>query len=123
MLTQSPSAVPAAQERMWAMAALAADAAEDAPRALMMAAPRCCTSGMKVFSYQSFSTRSMAALPSTLALNRSGYWVDEWLPQMVMLVTSLTVLPVFWASWVMARLWSRRIMAVNWRGLMSGALR
>ena len=33
-------------------------------------------------------------MPSTSAWNRSGYWVTEWLPQIVILVTSLTVVPV-----------------------------
>ncbi len=37
------------------MAAFAADAADDAPRALMMAPPRVATVGMKVFSSQSWS--------------------------------------------------------------------
>ncbi len=78
---------------------------------------------MKSFSYQSRSTSSMAALPLTLALNRSGYCVEEWLPQIVMCVTAVIGLPVLFASCVMARLWSRRVIAVNWRGLMSGALR
>ena len=46
----------------------------------------------------------------------------EWLPQMVMLVTSLIADPVFWATWAMARLWSRRIIAVNRSLGTSGAL-
>ena len=65
METQSPSAVPWVQSRMWSIAAEAADAAEDAPRALMMAAPRCCTSGMKVSAYQAWSTNESAGLPFT----------------------------------------------------------
>src|SRR5690606_203140 len=103
MLTQSFGAVPRAQSRMWKMAALAAEAAEDAPRALMMAAPRCCTSGMKVPRYQSTSTLGSAASPLMSALEMSGYWVEEWLPQMVTFVMSLMVVPVFCASWVRAR--------------------
>ena len=43
METQLSPSVPSAQSRMWSMAAEAADAALDAPRALMMAAPRCWT--------------------------------------------------------------------------------
>ena len=46
--TQSPSGVPSAHERMWSTAALAADAADDAPRALMIAPPRVATVGMYV---------------------------------------------------------------------------
>ncbi len=38
---------------MWSIAALAADAAEDAPRASMISAPRLPTRGMYSFSYQS----------------------------------------------------------------------
>ena len=48
MLTQSPSRVPATQSRIWSTAAFAALAAEDRPRASMIAAPRFCTVGMKV---------------------------------------------------------------------------
>ena len=47
-LNQSPAGVGVTRERTVSMAALAAEAAEEAPRALMMAAPRCCTVGMKV---------------------------------------------------------------------------
>jgi hypothetical protein len=32
---------------MWSIAADAAEAADEAPRALIIAAPRCCTVGMK----------------------------------------------------------------------------
>jgi hypothetical protein len=54
---------------MWSMAALAADAALDRPRALMMAAPRCCTSGMKVALVPAWSSiRLETLLPPTLAL-------------------------------------------------------
>ena len=53
--TQSPSGVPSAHERMWSTAALAADAADDAPRASMIAAPRLATVGMNVPSTHSWS--------------------------------------------------------------------
>src|SRR5690348_3045966 len=102
--TQSPSAVPNAHERMWSIAAEAADAAEEAPRALMIAAPRCCTVGMKSFSYQAWSTSDSALLPSTVAWCRSGYWVELWLPQMVTFLISVVCLPVFSASCESARL-------------------
>ena len=39
---------PRIQSRMWSMAALAAEAADDKPRASMMAAPRLPTVGMNV---------------------------------------------------------------------------
>merc|ERR1712176_1423808 len=96
--TQSPSVVPNAQERTWSIAALAAEAAEDAPRALMIAAPRCATVGMYSFSYQSCSTRERAASPATVVFDRSGYCVAEWLPQTTMFLTSVTALPVLVAS-------------------------
>src|SRR3954468_19865832 len=105
------------------MAALAAEAALERPRASMMAAPRCWTVGRNVPSIQAWSSISSAAfLPLTSAWNTSGYWVAEWLPQIVILVMSLTVVPVLAASWAMARLWSRRVMAVNCFGSRSGAL-
>src|ERR1700748_1742652 len=99
---------------MWSIAALAAEAALEAPRASMIAAPRFWTGGMKSLSIQSRSPTTSAALaPLTLAWKTSGYWVAEWLPQIVMLVTSLIAAPVLPATWAMARLWSRRIIAVN----------
>ena len=48
MLTQSSLGVPSAQSCTWSIAAFAADAADDAPRASITAAPRCCTVGMNV---------------------------------------------------------------------------
>src|SRR5690348_18361064 len=95
---QSPSAVPSAQVRMWSIAADAADAAEDAPRALMIAAPRCCTVGMNSFSYHAWSTSDNAGLPLTVAWWRSGYCVDEWLPQMITFATSVLCAPVLVAT-------------------------
>ena len=53
--TQSPSGVPCTHDRMWSTAALAADAADDAPRASMIAAPRLATVGMNVPSTHSWS--------------------------------------------------------------------
>ena len=50
------------------MAALAAEAAEDAPRALMIAAPRWATSGMNVPVSHSSSTCSAALRPLTSVL-------------------------------------------------------
>ena len=46
----------------------------------------------------------------------------EWLPQIVICFTSATGTPSFWATWVMARLWSRRVIAVKQRGSSSAAL-
>src|SRR6476619_1213224 len=95
MEVQSPSAVPLTQVKTWSMAALAAEAAEDAPRTSMMAAPRLATVGMKSFSTQAWSepVASKPLLPAISAWKRSGYWVAEWLPQMVTFLTSSTVTP------------------------------
>ena len=60
-------------------------------------------------------------LPSTSAWKTSGYWVAEWLPQIVIFLTEDTGLPTFCAIWVSDRLWSRRIIAVNCWGLRLGA--
>ena len=57
---------------------------------MMIAAPRCCTVGMKSFSVQLASTSEVAALPFTKQWLISGYWVAEWLPQMVILRMSFT---------------------------------
>ena len=80
----------------------------------MIAAPRLATVGMKSFSIQSWSlTTSAAFLPPTSAWKMSGYWVAEWLPQIVIFLMSVTLAPVFLASWLIARLWSRRVSAEN----------
>ena len=118
---QSPSGVPLTQSWTWSIAAFAADAAEDAPRASMIAAPRLATVGMNSSRSQASSTCSAAILPPTSAWNRSGYWVAEWLPQIVIFVISVTGTPSFFASCASARLWSRRVIAVNRSAGTSGA--
>ena len=90
---------------MCSTVALAADAADDSPRASMMAAPRLATVGMNVSAIQAWSFTASAALwPPTRALNRSGYCVAEWLPQMVMCEISVTETPSLAASCDSARL-------------------
>ena len=64
-LTQSSAGVPSTQEFTWSMAAFAADAAEEAPRASMMAAPRLATVGMNVPRSHSQSTCSATVLVVT----------------------------------------------------------
>ncbi len=96
--------VPRTQSRMWSIAAFAADAALDAPRASMMAAPRFCTVGRKSFSTQAMSTRSSARRPPTVVWCRSGYMVEEWFPQIARPSISVTGTPVFAASCASARL-------------------
>src|SRR3970040_1999676 len=118
MLTQSPAGVPSTQLRMWSMAALAALAAEDRPRASMIGAPRLCTVGMNVPSSQAVSLIiGQTFLPSHSAWNTSGYCVAEWLPHTVTFVSAAVGLAIFCAICEVARLWSRRIMAVNCVGL------
>ena len=51
----------------------------------------------------------------------SGYWVAEWLPQIVRRLMSETAAPVFFASCESARLWSRRVIAVKRSAGTSGA--
>src|SRR6476619_3965603 len=82
--TQSPSGEPVSQSRAASMVADAADAAEEEPRASMMAAPRLATVGMKSFSIQAWSLTVSAALaPLISAWKMSEYCVAEWLPQIV----------------------------------------
>ena len=96
------------------MVAEAAEAAEEEPRASMIAAPRLATVGMKSFSSQAWSsTISAAFLPLTSAWKMSGYCVAEWLPQIVIFLMSVTEAPVLAASCEIARLWSRRVSAEN----------
>ena len=65
--------VPATQSRTWSMAALAADAALDAPRASMMAAPRCWTVGMNSFSTQTVVVDDLGRrLPADLGVEDVG---------------------------------------------------
>src|SRR6185503_949635 len=89
----------------------------------MMAAPRFWTVGMKSLSSQAWSLTSCAAFfPLTSAWKMSGYWVEEWLPQIVILRMSLTLVPVLAASCARDRLWSRRVSAEKRSRGMSGAL-
>src|SRR6202011_691463 len=121
--TQSPTGVRTSYSRAASVVADAAEAADDAPRASMIAAPRLATVGMKSFSIQDWSlTTSAAFLPLISAWKMSGYWVAEWLPQMVIFLMSVTLALVFLASCEMARLWSSRVSAENRSLGMSGAL-
>ena len=65
---------------------------------------------------------SVAGLPLTRALVKSGYCVLEWLPQMVIRVTASLGTPAFLARAATARLWSRRVMAVHRSAGMSRPL-
>ena len=67
MLTQSPPACRAPSRARGRSPRSRPRRADDAPRASMTAAPRCCTVGMNVSSIHAWSTSSFAGLPSTLA--------------------------------------------------------
>src|SRR5690625_7165120 len=76
---QSPAGVPWSQSRTWSTAEFAADAAEDDPRASIIAAPRFCTVGMKSSSIQAWSLTTSAAIWSAVSAWRlSGYGVAAW---------------------------------------------
>ena len=104
MEVQAPL-VPNAQSRMWSIAEPAAEAADDRPRAAMMAAPRWATVGIKVFfTHASSLTTDLADWPLMVQCDKSGYWVAEWLPQMISLAMSVTEHLALAASWANARL-------------------
>src|SRR5438094_8427086 len=105
MLTQSFAGVTLSRLLRWSMAPLAADRAEDAPRALITAAPRFWHCGTNVFSSQARSVMtSVAGRPLIRAFVKSGNCVLEWLPQIVTWVTSSSATPAFLARALRARL-------------------
>src|SRR3954469_25774541 len=111
-LCQSPAGVGLTMEATLSTMALAALAALEAPRALMMAAPRCWTEAMKSPLSHAWSEMTLVAgWPLILAWVKSGYCVAEWFPQMATLVTAVTSTPAFLASCDLARFSSRRVMA------------
>ena len=60
--------LPSTQSRTWSIAALAADAADDRPRASMIAAPRLPTFGMNSSAFQASSPiMSFSDLPFAVA--------------------------------------------------------
>src|SRR5689334_16363942 len=123
MLTQSFAGVPFTRLLTWSIAPLAADIADDRPRALMIAAPRFWHCGTNVFSSQFRSVMtSVAGRPLIFAFVKSGYCVLLWLPQIVTHVTSPLPTPAFLARALRARLWSRRVMAVQRSAGMSRPL-
>mmetsp|Transcript_14222 Transcript_14222/g.20675 ORF Transcript_14222/g.20675 Transcript_14222/m.20675 type:complete len:227 (-) Transcript_14222:61-741(-) len=92
--------------------------ADDSLRALMTAAPRCCTVLMKSpCSHAALSTAlGTGFLPEsvcTVAKVTSGYCVDEWLPQMVTPSTADGFTFIFIATCDWARLQSSRVSAVK----------
>jgi hypothetical protein len=112
MVTHLPS-VPSAQSRMWSIAALAAEAALDRPRASMIAAPRLPTCGMNVLAFQSASliqSLSDAAADRGEAVVRV-HGRASGCPTPPCFSMSATATPALLASCDSARLWSRRSIA------------
>lgn len=130
------SVVPDHMSLIWSQIALAADMALDSFRALMTAAPLCCTvctwsipwkySGVQCMSGSAViarlntvecipvhfiwltvmnsplsqassltASKQASSLPDILTMQwcTSGYWVDEWLPQMITFLTWLAGTP------------------------------
>src|SRR5437762_13641126 len=98
MVTHSPP-LPPSQSRTWSIAAFAADAADESPRASMTAAPRLPTVGRNTVRFQ-FSSLISALIdaPCAVAMRYSGYTVGEWLPHTTSLSIDPTGLPLFCAS-------------------------
>ena len=70
------------------MAALAAEAALERPRASMMAAPRCCTAGMNSVSSQPWSLTTSAASAASATIDHTRDWLrgsadGDWLSMAV----------------------------------------
>src|SRR5690349_12815943 len=104
------------------MAALAAEAAEERPRAAMIAAPRLPTVGRNVSRFHASSLiMALSGLPLALAKRYSAYIVGEWLPHTTSFSIASTGWPLFCASCDSARLWSSRSMAVKFLRGSDGA--
>ena len=104
------------------MAALAAEAADDEPRAAIMAAPRPAIFGMKTSVFQSGSViivlDGLAVAGGVAVVGVHGRAVVA--PDAHLLDGSNRAVD-FSAIWLTARWWSRRIRAVKFSGGMSGA--
>ena len=90
------------------------------PRALMMAAPRCWTVGMNSPSSQAWSLADGVEAGLARRPRRGRRRGTAWpsgCPRSSSCVTSVLCAPALAASWAMARLWSRRVMAVKRRGI------
>ena len=102
--------------------ALAADAADEAPRASITAAPRfwMISTNLPLSHPWSLITSSTGS-PAMRALCASGYCVVEWLPQTATFETAATGTFAFCANWVRARFSSRRVIANHLSSGISGA--
>ena len=104
------------------MTALAADAAEDAPRASITEAPRFWIVSTNLpLSHPWSEMTSNTGRPAIRALAASGYCVVEWLPQTPTFVTAATGTFAFNAICVRARFSSRRVIANQRSAGSSGA--
>ena len=95
------------------MAALAADAAEDACLRSIISAPLFYTLGVNSFIFHSSSISERADYPLIVQFLTSGYIVGEWLPQIHNYLISVTLLFVLRANCVNALLWSNLVIAVK----------
>src|SRR3546814_5062185 len=106
------------------MAALAAEAVDEAPRASMIAVPRWATVGISISRYQASSPiMSRRLRPPTVAKRQSANMVGEWLPQTTSFPISCTATPALAANFEAARVWASRIIEVMFAAGNSGALR
>src|SRR5262249_5142333 len=123
-LTQSLAGVCFSQLLTWSIAPLAAEVALLCPRALITAAPRVWHCGRNVSARHLRSPMTFSAgWPLSFAFCQSTHCVALWLPQIVTQVTDSLATPAFFASAATARLWSRRVIAVQRSAGMSRPLR
>ena len=102
--------------------ALAAEAADEAPRASITAAPRFWIVSTNFPFNQPWSEMtSGTGSPAMRALCASGYWVVEWFPHTATFEIADTGTLAFFASCVRARFSSRRVMANQRSAGTSGA--
>ncbi len=112
-LNQSPGLVGVVRARTVSTTALAAEAAELRPAGLDDGGAALLhgrNEGVAEPGRRPVMT-AVAGWPPILALSKSGYMVELWLPQMARLVTAVTSTPAFWASCATARFWSSIVIA------------
>src|SRR5262249_27320570 len=123
-LTQSLAAVGFSQLLTWSIAPFAAEVALLWPRALITAAPRVWHCGRNVSSNHLRSPITFSAgWPLIFAFCQSTHCVALWLPQIVTHVTASLGTFAFFANAATARLWSRRVIALQRSAGMSRPLR
>ena len=102
--------------------AFAAEAADEAPRASITAAPRFWIVSTNLpLSHPWSVMTSNTGKPAMRALRASGYCVVEWFPHTARLEIAPTGTFAFFASWVRPRFSSSRVMANQRSAGISGA--